>query len=374
MHSEIREHRDGVQLIKHFEEDEYELPAVVYEFTSGRSETVSVRVVESISDSFEPEKLGFYKDHKPEEWAVTDDELVLEVEIEPESDYKIGYTLRPTAPVEMDELVASPQEFSVSPEQKAFTRGGGSDSASGSVSTISTESTESTTQPSPVSGSTENGRGQGESSEYPWETARSNEEISSTAEATETTGDVSQDKGASLIDQFVAELQSDRVSDDSLDYLEDQFGSGPHKSGSMDARLTQLQRDFADLRAYTTALEEFLDENGSANEIITSLETRLDMVQDEVDSLESTVTDQGSEVTAIRNDLRVLQSEVESVSNELSATANDIAELSAAVERIDEQLPAYDVDERFSELEDDLSEMSAFTTKLQEAFQESFKE
>jgi archaellum component FlaC len=372
MNANTSEFREGVQLRKYVERDEYEIPSVVYEFTSERTDAVSVQVVESLPESLDPEHLGFHPRFGPENWAVRDGKLVLDVELEPESEFKTVYAVRSTAPAEPEQLVTDPEEFSVTPEREALLRGGNAERVSRSVAPSSNERATEAETPEAPSERAQDDRVETEQKGTGEDVIATDDEGGPGTQGSASSGEVTREDEIPLVDRLVGEMQAGRASDDSLDYLEQRFGTADHNSGSMDARIRQLQRDFADLRAYTGALEEFLDENGSAREVVNSLEDRLDAVDDELESLESTVDDRESDVREVREEMHDLQSEVETVTAEIDSVSEDVAELSSEIERIDDQLPAYDVEERFSELEDDIAEMSAFTTRLQEALQESF--
>jgi archaellum component FlaC len=364
----------GVELCKHVERDEYEMPSIVYEFTSERTEPVTVQVVESLSESLTPEHLGFHRDFEPENWSITDEELQLEVELGPEAEFKTIYAVRPTASVEPEQLIESPEEFSVTPEPEALVRGGKAESVSQSVPPGSPERPDRTEQTDTPPEGTPDASEQSARNETPEKTIATNGEGESGPQLSASSDEAVPDDGVSLVDQLVVELQAGRASEASLDYLEQEFGTTNHNSGSMDARIKQLQRDFADIRAYTGALEEFLNENGSAREVVNSLQNRLETVDDEIDSLESTVDEQESDVIELREEIDDVQSEVESVSAEISSLAEDVEELSSQVDRVDDQLPAYDIEERISELEEDIAETTAFTNRLRGALQESFTE
>jgi predicted nucleic acid-binding Zn-ribbon protein len=364
----------GVELCKHVERDEYEMPSIVYEFTSERTEPVTVQVVESLFESLNPEHLGFHQDFEPENWSIKDEELLLEVELNPEAEYKTIYAVRPNASVKPEQLIESPAKFSVTPEPEALMRGGKAESVSQSVATGSPERPDRTEQTDTPPERTPEASKQSDPKEAPEGTIATNGGGEAGPQLSASSDEAVPDDGVSLVDQLVVELQAGRASEESLDYLEQEFGTTNHNSGSMDARIKQLQHDFADLRAYTGALEEFLNENGSAREVVNSLQNRLETVDDEIDSLESTVDEQGSDVAEIREEVHDVQSEVESVSAEMSALAEDVEELSSQVDRVDDQLPAYDIEERISELEDDIAETTAFTNKLRGALQQSFSE
>jgi len=338
MQAITREFREGVQLVKHVERDQYDSPSVVYEFTSERETDVSVHVVESARDSLEPDHVDTHRGAEPNEWDVTDARIAFDVDLEPRTDREVVCALRPQAPGEIEQLAGSPAEFTVEPARHTPVRGATTARSGQSAGADGTETTEDLR----ADGSTE--------------------ADAAGIEASEPTGTDDRGRGESVAAQLVAELQSGRVSEAELDYLEQRFGTT--HSTSVDARIARIQRDFADIRAYSDALEEFLDEHGSGRAVIDSFGERLDSVESDLESLESTVTEREGETEALRDDLRETRSAVASVSDAVTAMRADVDDLSTDVERLNERLPPSDIEGRVSEIEDDVSELLTFTARL----------
>jgi prefoldin subunit 5 len=349
MSDKITEHTDGVYLEKHVDTDEFALPSVVYEFTSVRETTVTVRIVETIPDSLDSDQIAFHKDHGVDDWEVQGTELVCEVELDAQADYRSVCAVDSDASIEADALVESPDEFTVSPPKPVAARDGSEATATQSDRTPGTNRAANREATRVV----EDGGVDRHDGEHPETDAESSPDHPDRQASPQNDGDAddSPDESDSLVDRFVAELQAGDVTDENLQYLEQQFGARHSATGSVDARIAQLQQDFADLRAYTTALEEFLDENGSAREVLDDVETRLDSLEEDVSAFSSTVET------------------VDTHESELSTLQEDVQKLQADVSRIEERLPPADIDDRISDLESDIADMTGFTRTLREAIQ-----
>jgi archaellum component FlaC len=368
----ITEVRDGVRVIKHIEADEYNLPSVVYEFTSEREEELTVRVVESTETALDRENIGTHQEFEPDTWGVPDDELEFEAGLEPEADRKVVFALRPPDAVELEQFGDIPDSITVTPERETVVRRGTSANAPPTANSTDTEDPDETESPT-------------RESNRVLDLDRTPEERDTISSNGDSRSDVQEDEPTdngednhleteSVVSQFVAELRAGRVSQEELEYLEQQFGTSGHDSSSVDARIKQLQTDFSDLRAYTSALEGFLNENGSAREILDSLEERLESVESDVESLESTVVDHESELSVLREDQQGVRSDVDSLTSTIESLEDDFEEVSAEVSHVKEQIPASNIDDRLADIEDDISKMKTFTSRLQGALQEGVPE
>lgn len=333
----ITEDRDGVRLIKHIETDEFKLPSVVYEFTSERDEELTVQVVEATETALNPDNIGTHKEFEPDTWGVPDDELVFEVELEPEADRKIVFAIRPTDAVELEQFEKAPETLAVAPEREALVRGATPANGPSTANPTGTENSDDTEQSTAESNRILDLDRTPKESETTSSNGGSHPDVQEVEPIED--GDDERRDSESVVSQFVADLRAGRVSEGELEYLEQQFGTTGHDSSSVDARIKQLQTDFADLRAYTSALEGFLDENGSAREVLDSLEERLESVESDVESLE-----------------------------------DDFDDLSTDVSHLEEEVPASDIDDRLADVESDISKMKTFTTRLQGALQEGVSE
>jgi len=250
MSSEIVQLRDGVQLGKRFEDEEFHLPSVVYEFNSERSDVVDVRVEEQLPDGIGPEHIGFHNEFGRDNWTLIEDTIVCEATLEPAGECKAVYALRPEQEYDPDQLTTEPDRFTVSRSPSAVVPAGQSEALTRSAGPDD-------------DGADGNGTNGDVTNEYA--TDGDGTDSDGTAE-TEPRAD-QPDSEPSLVDRLVAELRDGTASEESQTYLEQEFGGGLQPPGSVDARITQLQADVGDLQAYSNAMEEFLDEYGSPDQV-----------------------------------------------------------------------------------------------------------
>ena len=107
----------------------------------------------------------------------------------------------------------------------------------------------------------------------------------------------------------------------------------PAERGSLDARVRYLQTQFQDMAAYIDAMQEFIDEHGSGQQVLTALTTDMEAVHERLDS----IADQQSTIV-----------------ERLDATESRLASLDDRVETreatVDERLG--DTDSRLASMED----------------------
>ncbi|PSP60112.1 hypothetical protein BRC73_03855 [Halobacteriales archaeon QH_7_66_37] len=422
MSSELRARRDGVQLEKYYEDDEFPLPSIVYEFESDRSTAVEVRVAEVLPEGIGPEDIGFHTDLGRDNWSLTAEELAWTGTVEPAGCERAVFALRPDQKYDIERLVDEPDAFDVQVPDPAslparagtFTRSAGSD---GEDDPADDEDT------TDVDREVARWGGDGAAAaaaddDLPDEPAtegtadepatRRTADEPATGETADDETSIDPTDGESLADRLVAELRVGNVSTENRRYLQRELG-GVQPRGSVDARLQQLQAKLSDFEAYADAVEEFLDEGGTAEQLTETVETRLDAFEDDLrtlestvaelaelqgdvadlDELTSTVADHESELESLDEDLSSLdedmsslekdlssvqegletvREEVDAVSAELSGVTGTVEELGAELSRLDEE--ATDgVEDRLAEIEAELEDVCEFADTLQEALQ-----
>ena len=413
MSSELRARRDGVQLEKYYEDDEFPLPSIVYEFESDRSTAVEVRVAEVLPEGIGPEDIGFHTDLGRDNWSLTAKELVWRGTVEPAGCERAVFALRPDQEYDIERLVDEPDAFDVQVPDPAslparagtFTRSAGSDGEDVPADDEDTPDVDREVARWGGDGAAA-AAADDDSSDEPATEGTADEPATGGTADDETSIDPTD--GESLADRLVAELRAGNVSTENRRYLQRELG-GVQPRGSVDARLQQLQAKLSDFEAYTDAVEEFLDEGGTAEQLTETVETRLDAFEDDLrtlestvaelaelqgdvadlDELTSTVADHESELESLDEDLSSLDEDmssleedlssvqegletvrekVDAVSAELSGVTGTVEELGAELSRLDEE--ATDgVEDRLAEVEAELEDVCEFADTLQEALQ-----
>jgi len=378
-YEEITVASDGITVTKRFEADEFPVPAIAFNVQSKRTEAVSLRLVDSVPDDVAVEDLGFHPEYGSEFWDINDNEITFEKEVEPEADYTTVYGIRATGTDDVEKFLTEPRIENIDPpldEDEADLVGddgnavkdviaGNSDSVPGleddggeDIETLNLKDPNSDGVEAADGEAAVDGDGDGD--------AVTDADVE-TGTVIAAMADEIRQNNVSASDVKLLKRALDAVSDDT-----DTAG------GVNSARLQRIQGDIADLRAYTDAIEEFLEENGTGDEMIAefsnrldSFDTQLDRFEGELDEFEDEVGSAKSAAQAASEGLDELGGEVGSLGDELDdveetvdAIGNDIDGLDAEIEDVREELGEGEIDERLSGLEEQIAELQEWRDQL----------
>lgn len=379
--TELVEAVDGVELTKYLKVEGFRFPSIVYEIESDRDEPVTVRVEDPIPQGVAVEDVGFHPAYGDDYWSVEDATLVFEYELEPRAQYKTVYAVRGTDEDEIEGALAPAEQIEIEPEADdsvELEAEGGDESLELEIdegdesTTLDADESDESAEPEMLTRSAADSP-YGSGADSPSIDIESVPEAESLAQGVDG-DDFQSDRDAavaseSLVDRLAAEVQEGKPAQESLEVLAAQFSDGSETGGSVDARLEQIQGDISDLRAYTTALEEFLDDNGGAREIVEEFQARQDDFDDGLDSVESNLAELTEELRGVREAVTELDEDVDRVSADLDDVSERVVSLEDDLEGLDDRVPAYAIDERFADIENDLEGLSDFVDSLKTAFE-----
>jgi len=208
-----------------------------------------VTIEESVPPGTEHSQIGFLPDHEPVEWDLADDgTLLLSARLEPEGSRRIIYGLRDIEPSEADPLGNEPRVVEV-----------GGPAAEEAAASADSEAQQSAAEAAAAAAEEDTEGGEVAAIEPP-------------------------------LDEETAEAIAEAVEP----HLDGDTGGGPDTDPVTETKVSQLQEDVADMRAYLPAFEEFLGETGRADDILTELDnikSRIEDLEDGPDDLVETVED-----------------------------------------------------------------------------------
>jgi archaellum component FlaC len=378
-------HEDGVTVTKRFEEDEFPVPAIAFEFTSDRDESVWVSLSDTVPEGVEVEDLGFHPEYGSEFWMIDDETITFERELDSGDSYTTVYGIRATGTEDVEQFLTEPTLDEVDPPLPEDEQASGAEdiipesgddvveeAILGDGEIPGLEETEAEIDDEDV-GTLElnDPKSAGETDDAPDTEVTADSEL-----GTETTTD-------SVVSAFVAELREGTAPAEDVKALQQAFAvESSDSDGSADARIEQLQTDIADLRAYTGALEEFLEEEGTGQQLIEDFEERLASFEDRLEGMQSDVSAQGSEletaleeVKTVSENVETVESDVETVEDELDSLTEDIesveasiADLESDVERIDEDLVNGEVLDQIEAMQENIDDLQAWQEQIKKTF------
>ena len=405
---------DGVRVEKTFERDEFPVPVVSFVISSSADEPVEIRLTDEIPESFPMEHVGFHPDFDSENWtAYRDHRVEFVCTLEPGGEQRTVYGVRLDENEEMADFLGEPalerrgdttdgdpddilgretnqlvRDALAGDEVPGVEGGSGADDEAVAAAfatdendaTADDDSDEEATDEEEID-TEEDTDSDEEEDESADEEAEDEDEGADesvpqprTADSALTPALVRSDEeddevdvSAALVESvaaaLAAELRAGTVDDDDVATLRDHLDVADATSEvpkSLDVRLRRVQSKVADLDAYTAALEDFLDENGSGEELIVGFREDVSEVEEELEAIEDELTALRSDQTALEEDIEDVESTVEERATELEATvAERTSELDERMEAVRSDLGS-DIDT----VESDLGEVDEEVERL----------
>mgnify|MGYP006286211219 CR=1 FL=1 len=167
---------------------------------------------------------------------------------------------------------------------------------------------------------------------------------------------------------FVAAVQQGEVSDEELRVLREIFTAEVQGDARLEARIRHLQAEVADLKAYTAALEEFLDGYGSGETVVDRLDDQLEDVSTELDAMAETVEAHDDDLAALDQRLDRLDRRHRELADAFGGLRDALEDSNARLATLESHLEDDDVDERLRQVEAELEEFSEWKRQLRNLF------
>jgi len=398
---------DGVRVEKSFTGDRFPVPAVTYTLSSTREEPVRVRIVDRIPDSFPMDRIGFHPEYESENWtAYNDNRVEFERVIDPEETVETVFGIRDDDP-DGDGFMETPVvEHVPVGEEIADVLGAGDTDAvrevlSGDRATLPGMADGPETADSPADGTVSESASDGPTTEDASGGAAA--ESPDNAEPTAERDARSADSEAGRPDEDDEAVEGDETADETSRSAEPAAAEGELaaalaaeiRSGaaeeadvatigaaldtsvprSVDVRIARLQSSVADIEAYADALSEFIDDEGTARDVLDEIDERVEAVESETDALDEAVDAVEETVSGVETDVDDVEADVETLFGETdaaTATAESATERAdRAHDRIDGVESTLDrFDEEFDDMRDDLAKLDSRLTDAEDRLDE----
>jgi len=420
-----------VRVGKAFEADRFPVPAIAFEIESLADEPIRIRLVDDIPESFPMEGVGFHPDHEGDNWtAYRDNRVAYERTLDPGESVLTVYGIRIDDPEEADDFLGDPEIELIEHGEAAATgdvlgrettqvvrdalsgdessdlgdleagsllddapaprdRNADAVSVTGArdESVTAVDVDESPDADETVAESTDDAVDADDADDDDAADAvpsgaaaealdpRAGDDVTGEEpdRETETEADAAGGVGAaaspveSVAATLAAEIRAGTVDDDDLAVLQEAFeGEVPT---SVDVRVGRLQSQIEDLLAYRDALADFLDENGTAEEVVGEVNEELHALTDRVDSLEASLAEADDDRAAIREEVSSLTDRVDGVGDRIGTIEADLDGVQSTAETLEERFDA--VEELESDVEDieaELDDLRDFRDRLSSAF------
>jgi peptidoglycan hydrolase CwlO-like protein len=390
---------DGITVKKHIDTDRFKTPAVVLDIVSTADRSATVTLTEPIPEAFAIEDIGFHPDFGGEQWSIAGREITFQRETDPGEEYTTVYGVRGVAPDEIDvfldtgmsvatdyagdpeepadeaEVEAEPVEELIAEDDDEVVR----DVIAGDRDSLpemgdepaATEGDHEEATDEAAEADAANDRTAEASSDEDHGEAKTDDGDDTAAETTppkdaavagRAAPEGSRTLPGSVAEALAAEVRDGTIAEENERVLQEAFGDPSEEpSGSVDARIEQLQTQVADLAAYTDELERFLDEHGGGDSALSDVEEGLaevtenvDALEEAVDALETETTDLDEDLEGLESNLEGTQEDVDALETDLGDTQEDVDTLETDLEGTQEDVDA--LDDRVGETEGRLDE------------------
>ena len=164
----------------------------------------------------------------------------------------------------------------------------------------------------------------------------------------------------SVVAALAAEIESGEVREEDVDRLREALAPGLPRS--TDLRISKLQSKVEDLSAYSDALAEFIDDNGTGSELIEALDAELDDVQSELDALHGRLSGVEDEQGEVRDAVDAASDRVEEAVDRADAVDDKVAAVEGRVASNADRIgtvaaDAADAEERVDSLDTELGDV-----------------
>lgn len=335
-HEGVAVSSEGVDVLKRFEEEEFPVPAIAFEFSSTREGAVAIRLTDRVPDGVDVDDLGFHPEYGSEYWTVDDDGMTFEKTLKPDEEYTTVYGIRATGADDIEQFLTEPVIERVEPP---IPEDGRTESAPDDTSDAD-DAGESTREQSVMDSGDDTGR-------------RDDEDVATLdlnepdtdSEDPEPPGGTVETTGGTIVSAIAEEIRQDEAPVEDLKLLQRAIGeledhTSETSDGAKEARLDRLQSDIADMRAYTDALEAFLDENGTGEQLIEEFDSRLERFSSDLDGFRG----------------------------ELTEIAETVEALEASVADVEDELENVDVTDRVGDIESELEELRSWQEQIRSTF------
>ncbi|WP_247009212.1 hypothetical protein [Halorientalis litorea] len=402
-YEEVTVASDGVTVIKTFEADAFPVPAIAFRINSERSEAVTVTLTDDVPEDVAVEDLGFHPEYGSEFWTIDDDEITFEREIEADEQYTTVYGIRATGTDNVEQFLTEPTIESVDPPLDD------DDDVVGTSSDVVRDVISGDTDSVPGLDDDEDGdddigtldladpNDEGDADE---EEADEEDEETAAEDADESEGDADEEEadeedegtaaedadedaddeaeteagsetadgpktatnGSASVESVAAtladEIRAGEVADDDLELLADELDLGGGTNGAVDARIESLQTDVSDLEAYIDALEEFLEDNGTGQDLIEDVQSQLDGIQEQMRSVQSDIDDNNQQVDGLDDTVGTIEDDVQSLKGDIKDLDDDVSDLEGDLGDVD------NLGDRLDDLESDLEDLQEWRDQL----------
>ena len=304
---------EGISVSKRIETERFPTLAIVLDITSERDDSATVLITEVIPSDINADDVGFHPNFGEAYWSMVDeDTIVFEREFDPDSTYTTIYGFRDFPEENRDALMGEPQ-VEINPADSETVKSG-------------TESPE------------------------------ADEEIAAGVQGDVDRAVVQDSDTGSIVRTIAKELDRGIAGPEEREMLREQLRPS---EDSHDPKIKGLQQQISDFEAYIDALEDFLETEGTADQVY-------DRFQDEIDALDGELEELSEEFEPILDEVDTLDDQLDSLEDELTTADSRLDQIADGLDDVDTEVGALDsrIDNQENQIEDMSDELDEFDERV----------
>lgn len=358
---------DGVTITKSYETDEFPVPAIAFELRSTRDDEAMVRLVDPVPDGVPPADLGFHPEYGSEHWSVEDGSAVFERRLTPDEEYLTVYGIRTTDhdPARfMTEPTLDVRGLGTNADTTEATTGSdtaGRDSTRAARDVISGEGDVAGLEDEP--GDVDDVDISGTRTTDATDTPGTEATATTGAGGGNGTGDTADGTTAlpagGIGAALATEIREGDLSDADRELLREEL---KYQDSGSEVRIKHLQSRMSDLEAYIDALEEFVDENGPARQLIEDTNDQLEVIEAELDTLDERTTENAGNIDALEGRADDHENDIDALDDRVAENAGDIDALDKGI--ADAQSEIADTQASVADLREDVDDIEEWRSRI----------
>ncbi|WP_458208996.1 AAA family ATPase [Haladaptatus sp. NG-SE-30] len=368
----ISNSESGVTVEKSFDGEEFAVPAIRFELRSNRDDAVTVRITDRIPTDFPMDNVGFHPEYENENWtAYKDHRVQFERTLEPGEVLTTVYGVRLSNWQDAENFLSEPELEEITPVSADANVETEQPMEEHTITDIVSEDSSQVVRDVIAGDSGLPGLGDEGDEES---TVGDDGILESPAEsdAVESTDrQASPPRPGSVAAALADEIHAGEVNDADLRLIQQELDLDTPESTNV--RIRHIQSRVDDLAAYTEALEEFIDDNGTAQTLINEFENEVESVRSELgamnDDIES-VKDEGAQARARVADLENNLTDLEDEIGELGEFGDDLDGLKSQLDDLEDLVATNTeettaLDDELEDLRDDLGDVKSLEDELE---------
>lgn len=317
--SPITTGKDGIFVEKSIKSKSGGVPTIVFKFVSQRDDSVLIELNDRIPIEIETNRIGFHQKYEKDSWEILEDnKLKFSREIDAGERLKTIYAIRDVEEENYELLMEEPTLTIMYSETKEDSTGNQTDEPF-------VHDVQEGVKPSETGEDLSILDGEDEEQKSVKNTENENTNVKNSSMTEEPS---IFEKDGNITDAVVEELERGDIDDETKIALARQLNDHLSPKSSLgDVKIKQLQQRLSDIEAYSDALESFIDDNGTADELVEATNDDIDAIRKQVQHIEDELNEYVEDIEDVNDDVESVRKSIESTETDYDDLNEEIVTL-----------------------------------------------